>query len=265
MAKFDWYEATFFEINPLDLVREIERAHPFALIEPDRPQHGYRVGQVFKHGGDAMARVWWEGNEGVHVSTTSSHAHQLAPLLRGHGVHFPTRVDACEDWIEHGLFDRMADHLTAYAVAHRITITQLGDWVRGQARTLYLGSKHSAVRLVLYEKGYEQGANPDWVRLEIRCRPKGRTNRLLFSQLTPGQVFGAARWVVAALEGLGWDHLQAMSIGTVYRPSDDERARRVFLKQYGGILARWIDEFETPADFAAELVSLLNNKEVAPS
>lgn len=256
MAKFDWYEATFFEINPLDLVREIERAHPFALIEPDRPQYGYRVGQVFKHGGDAMARVWWEGNEGVHVSTTSSHAHRLAPLLRGHGVHFPTRVDACEDWIEHGLFDRMANHLTAYAVAHRITITQLGDWVRGQARTLYLGSKHSVVRLVLYEKGYEQGANPDWVRLEIRCRPKGRANRLLFSQLTPGQVFGAAKWVVAALEGLGWDHLQALSIGTVYRPSDEDRARRWIVKQGYGVISRWIDEAGGVEAFHAEFQQL---------
>lgn len=263
MAKFDWYEATFFEKNPLDLVREIELAHPFALIEPDRPQHGYRVGQVFKHGGEPMARVWWEGNEGVHVSTTSSHAHRLAPLLRGQGVHYPTRVDACEDWVEQGLFDRMAAHLIAYAVGNRITITQLGDWVRGQARTLYLGSKHSAVRLVLYEKGYEQGANPDWVRLEVRCRPKGRRNRLMFSVLTPGQVFGAAKWVVAALEGLGWDHLQALSIGTVYRPSDDERARRVLLKQYGAIIGRWVDEFETPAAFAEELVLLLANEAVA--
>lgn len=256
MAKFDWYECTYFESDPLELIRRLERSNPFAMIEPDSPKYGYRVGQVFRQGQDAMARVWWEGNEGVHVSTTSSHAHDLAPLLREHGVHSVTRLDACEDWIEHGLFDRMANHLIAYAVEHHITITQLGDWVRGEARTLYLGSKHSAVRLVLYEKGYEQGANPDWVRLEVRVRPKGRQAREAASHWTAGDAFGAARWVVEALQGLGWDHLQAKSIGTVYRPSNDERARLTLRKQYGAVMDRWYDECNRdPVAFVEELLA----------
>lgn len=258
MAKFDWYECTFFESDPLDLMRRLERSNPFAMIEPDAPKYGYRVGQVFRHGGDAMARVWWEGNEGVHVSSTSSYAHEVAPLLRAHGVHSVTRLDACEDWIEHGLFDRMAAHLISYAVANRITITQLGDWVRGEARTLYLGSKQSAVRLVLYEKGYEQGGNLDWVRLEVRVRPKGRIAREAAARWTPGEAFGAARWVVGALEGLGWDHLQAQSIGTVYRPSNDERARLTIRKQYGAVIGRWYDECgRDPAQLVAELLELV--------
>lgn len=257
MAKFDWYECTFFGADPLEIIRRIERAHPFAVIEPDAPKYGYRVGQVFRHGGEPMARVWWEGNEGVHVSTTSSHAHHLAPLLREHGVHSVTRLDACEDWIEPGLFDRMATHLIAYAVAHGITITQLGDWVRGEARTLYLGSKQSAVRLVLYEKGYEQGGDPNWVRLEVRVRPKGRMAREAVSKWTAGEAFGAAKWVVEALEGLGWDHLQAQSIGTVYRPSDDERARLALMKQYGGVIRRWMDEAGGVEEFHTELLALL--------
>jgi len=257
MAKFDWYECTFFGADPLEIIRRIERAHPFAVIEPDAPKYGYRVGQVFRHGGEAMARVWWEGNEGVHVSTTSSNAHDLAPLLRAHGVHSVTRLDACEDWIEAGLFDRMSAHLIAYAVANGITITQLGDWVRGEARTLYLGSKQSAVRLVLYEKGYEQGGDPNWVRLEVRVRPKGRMAREAVSEWTAGQAFGAARWVVEALEGLGWDHLQAQAVGSVYRPSNDERARLTLRKQYGAVIRRWVDECGgDPEAFVLELLAV---------
>lgn len=256
MPKFDWYECTYFGANPLEIIRAIERAHPFALIEPDVAKYGYRVGQVFKHGGEAMVRIWWEGNDGVHVSATSGNAHVLAPLLRAQGVHFVTRLDACEDWIEHGLFDRMAAGLIDYAVANRIVITQQGDWVRGQARTLYLGSKQSAVRLVLYEKGYEQGANPDWVRLEVRVRPKGRIAREAVSKWSPAEAFGAARWVVEALKGIGWDHLQAHSIGSVYRPSNDERARRALRKQYGAIIARWYDECNRdPVAFVGELLA----------
>lgn len=257
MARFDWYECTYFGADPLEIIQAIERAHPFAMIEPDAPKYGYRVGQVFKIGGEAMARVWWEGNEGVHVSTTSSHAHDLAPLLRAQGVHSITRLDACEDWIEPGLFDRMSAQLIAYAVANGITITQLGDWVRGEARTLYLGSKQSAVRLVLYEKGYEQGGDPNWVRLEVRVRPKGRLAREAVSKWTPGEAFGAARWVVEALEGIGWDHLQAQSVGSVYRPSNDERARITLRKQYGAVIRRWVDECGgDPEAFVAELLAV---------
>lgn len=259
MAKFDWYECTFHEVDPVDLIRHLERANPFSLIEPDAPKYGYQVGQVFRHGGDAMARVWWQGNEGVHVSSTSSYAHEIAPLLREYGGHQITRLDACEDWIEPGLFDLISSHLIAYAVANRITITQLGDWVRGEARTLYLGSKSSAVRLVLYEKGYEQGGDPNWVRLEVRVRPKGAIARRAAARWTPGDAFGAARWVVGALQGLGWDHLQAKSVGTVYRPSDDERARQAFAKQYGKVCQRWLAEAGGMEEFHTELFSLIES------
>ena len=256
MAKFDWYQCTYHGADPLEIIRAIEAAHPFALIEPDSPKNGYRVGQVFKLGGETLARVWWEGNTGVHVVTTSANAHELAPLLRAQGVHNVTRLDACEDWIEAGLFDRLAAHLIGYAQGHGITINQQGDWVRGQARTLYLGSPSSAVRLVLYEKGYEAGGDVNWVRLEVRCRPKGEAREAV-ARWSPGEAFGAARWVVDALAGLGWDHLQAKAIGTVYRPSDDERARLTLAKQYGGVLRRWIDEAGSMEAFHTELAGLL--------
>ena len=257
MARFDWYECTFHETDPVGLMRHLERAHPWAVIEPDRALYGYQVGYRLRRGPDVMARVWWQGVAGVHVSCTSDYAHELAPLLREWGPHRVTRVDACEDWLHAGLFDRLAEHFVAYAVAHRITLSQVGDWVRGEARTLYLGSKASAVRLVLYEKGYEQQSRPEWVRLEVRVRPKGRDAGEEVAQWTPGQCFAAARWVVGALEGLGWDHLQARSVGTVYRPSDEERARRALARQYGRVLERWLAESGSLEAFQAELAALM--------
>jgi hypothetical protein len=257
MAKFDWYQCTFHELSPLDVMRSIEKAYPFALIEPDAAKNGYRVGHVFKQGDEVLARVWWEGNPGVHVITTSANAHKLAPLLRGLGGHQVTRLDACEDWIESGLFDRLSAHLTGFAVANGIKIEQQGDWVRGVGRTLYLGARSSTVRLVLYEKGYECGGDLDWVRMEVRCRPKGLIARMLVSEWLPGDAFGAAQWLVEALEGIGWGHLQAQSIGTVYRPSDDERARLVLIKQYGAVLRRWHEQAGGLEAFSLELMDQL--------
>lgn len=260
MAAFDQYNCTFHERDPLEVIRAIEQAEPFALITPDRPKSGYQVGQVFTHGGEAMARVWWQGNPGVHVRVHGGNAERLAPVLRALGGHLVTRVDSREDWIEAGLFDKLAAALIAYAEAHGITINQQGDWVRGQGRTLYLGSRTSPVMLRLYEKGYqigiERGGDPNHVRLEVEVKPKGEEARLAVSRWTAGECFGASRWVVEALKTIGWDHLQAQSIGSVYRPSDDERARLAVQRQYGQVLRRWFDESGDLAVFAAELLEL---------
>ena len=259
MASFDQYNCTFHEVSPLLIMRTLERAEPFAVIEPDRPKNGYQVGQVLKHGGDAIARVWWQGNPGVHVICHSEHSVRLAPVLRGLAGHQVTRVDAREDWIEAGMFDRLAAPLIGYAKAHGIVINQLGDWVRGEGRTLYLGSRSSPVMLRLYEKGYQigihAGGNPDHVRLEVEVKPKGAANRHAVSRWTPGECFAASQWVVEALKTIGWDHLQAKSIGTVYRPSDDERARLAIQRQYGQVLRRWFEETGDAQAFAGELLA----------
>ncbi|PXB46998.1 hypothetical protein C0056_18400 [Pseudomonas aeruginosa] len=42
---------------------------------------------------------------------------------------------------------------------------------------------------------------------------------------------------------IGWDDLHARaSIGTVWRRSDDERARAALLRQYGAIIESWATE-----------------------
>ena len=106
--------------------------------------------------------------------------------------------------------------------------------------TLYIGSKDSPVRLVIYEKGYEQGGDAprDWVRMEARIRPK-REHRSMVSTWDASTVF-CAQWLPEALEALGWDDLdKRSSIGTVWRKSDEERARAALVKQYGAVIARW--------------------------
>lgn len=118
----------------------------------------------------------------------------------------------------------------------------MGDWIRGEGRTLYIGSKTSPVQLMIYEKGFEQGglAPRDWVRLEVKVRPK-REHRSAVSRWEPEDAFGAS-WVPDALKCLGWDHLRKKSVGTVWKQSDAERARRALLKQYGATLAIWAQE-----------------------
>jgi hypothetical protein len=231
----------------------------FDLVDlvPSAPKNGYTHGTEVRRGDHVVAWIWWGGNPGVCVTGSGEDSPAVAEFLRGlPAYHRVTRADACEDWVQAGLFDRLSRVLIEYAEGNRVRINQQGDWVRHQERTLYLGSQTSVVQLVLYEKGYQVGGDPDWVRLEVRVRPKKGAG-FDVAQWPPGKLFEASRWVVEALERIGWDHLQAESIGTVWRPSDQERARRALLAQYGRTLREWADELGSYEALAQELAEAL--------
>lgn len=261
-ARFDWYQSTVTVQCPEDsgLVEHLLRAWPFSEWAPAKNLNGYTKGGAISIGGRVLCHLCWGGQVGVNCKTTSDESPVLAEALKAFcqkplfpsadGLealrtkhHLPTRVDSCIDWVEPGLFDSLASMLTQYAQDNRLAINQQGDWVRGEGRTLYVGSKDSPVRLVIYEKGYEQGGDAprDWVRMEARIRPK-REHRAVVASWDASDVFGA-QWIPEALQALGWDDLcKRSAIGTVWRKSDEERARAALCKQYGAILARWATE-----------------------
>jgi len=249
-AKFDWYQATVMVQNPQEsgLVGALLEAWPFSDWAPAKNLNGYLFGGAIVRGGRTLCHLCWggEGNQGLGVNckTSSSESPVLAQALAQFGaVYLPTRIDSAVDWREPGLFDSLANHLIEYAKQNRLQINQQGDWARGESRTLYVGSQSSPVRLVLYEKGYEQGGDAprDWVRLEARIRPN-KAHRQRIATWDASQVF-CAGWIPQALDALGWDDLHNRSaIGTVWRCDDTERARTALLKQYGAIMAAWSDE-----------------------
>nr|WP_011266115.1 replication initiation factor domain-containing protein [Pseudomonas sp. S-47]AAX51984.1 replication protein [Pseudomonas sp. S-47] len=244
-AKFDWYQSTVLVADPQDsgLVDHLLKAWPLTDWAPARNLNGYTHGGAIIRGDRILCHLCWGGQTGVNCKTSSSESGVLAEALATFGKqHLPTRVDSAMDWYEDGLFDSMAALLIDYAQDARLTINQQGDWIRGEGRTLYVGSTDSPVRVVLYEKGYEQGGDAprNWVRLEVRVRPK-REWRSTVARWTAEDVF-CAGWAPRALQALGWDDLESRSIGTVWKRSDDERARAALVKQYGGILDRWMTE-----------------------
>lgn len=246
MGKFDWYQTTVRTGNPQEsgLVDAILRAYPLTDYAPCTGQNGYSFGGQFVRGSSVVCRLSWGGQPGVNVTATSDNAPALSEALRELRIpHSPTRIDTALDWEEEGLFESLSGGLIAFAQERRLAIMQVGDWIRGEGRTLYIGSKDSAVRLVLYEKGAEQGCThrPNWVRLEARIRPKGDA-RALAMTFDPMDVFSCG-WLTEALDAIDFEHgLSKRTIGTIWRKSDTERARAALLKQYGGILRAWADE-----------------------
>ena len=237
MARWDWYQGTVHGVDVRDIASDALKAFDLVDLVPCRPKNGYEQGAQVRRGLRTLCEIWWGGNPGVHVKGTSEDAPAVAELLRK-WPHRVSRADACEDWVEEGLFDRLSSVLIAFAVAARIRLHQVGDWVQGKGRTLYLGGDTSSVQLMLYEKGAERGVALPWVRLEVMVRPKGQAGYQVASW-APGQAFGAAPWLVEALRHIGWDHLTTQSVGTVWRPSDSERAKRQLVRQYRATIRAW--------------------------
>ena len=244
-AEFDWYQSSVLVRCPQEsgLVDVLLAAWPFSDWAPAKNLNGYTHGGAIRRGSNILCHVCWGGQPGVNCKTTSSESPVLAAALKRFGhPHLPTRIDSRVDWDQEGLYDRLSGELMQYALDNRLSIKVEGDWVRGQARTLYLGSTTSPVRLVLYEKGYEQGgaASKHWVRLEVRLRPK-REWREVVASWSAETVF-CAGWVPDALKAIGWDDLERKSVGSIRKPTDELRARMALATQYGNIFTDWADE-----------------------
>lgn len=240
MAKFDWWQGTIRGANADRICVQLADQVGLADIAPATPRNGYERGARIVRGDHTHAEVWWGGNPGVHVKLTGEHAAEHADWLRGQGAE-PSRVDACEDFQQVGLADELFHKATAYALTHNIKLSHQGDWARNHGRTLYLGARSSTAQLVIYEKGHQLGADPNWVRVEARLYPK-RRSRSDLARLSADKCMGASPWIGKLLELWGWENLQSLRLGTVWRPSDTERARAALLRQYGRIIRSWADD-----------------------
>lgn len=262
VSRWDWYQSTVYVQDPSSsgLVDVLLAHWELSDFVPAKNLNGYHYGGAIVRGARVLCHLCWGGQQGINCKTTSDESPVLAKALRAFGrEHRPTRVDACLDWEEDGLFDSLAKALIGFAQQGKgLAINQQGDWVRGEGRTLYLGSKDSPVRLVLYEKGYEQGgeAPRNWVRLEVRVRPK-KEHRQSVARWEPADAFGAG-WVADACKVINLAELQKRTVGTTWKRSDDERARYALMAQYGKTLMRWAAEHESPEAFGRHLVALLD-------
>lgn len=245
-SKWDWYQTTVAVEDPgsSGLVNCLLRAWEFSDFVPAKNLNGYHYGGQITRGDRVLCHLCWGGQAGVNLKTTSDESHVLASAMADFGVeHLPTRVDSCLDWEEDGLFDSLATALIKFAqLGKGLAINQQGDWTRGIGRTLYLGSPSSPVRLVLYEKGYEQGGDAplNWVRLEARVRPK-KEHRAEVASWSPEHAF-AAGWIAAACKHIGLDDLEKRAVGTIWKRTDDEKTRWAMLRQYGSALRKWLAE-----------------------
>ena len=202
--RWDWYQATVPAASDR-VIAALVAGYPGAEVHQGRGLHGFAYRSDLQAGGDTVATVLHGGSNPMPNAWASG---ELAPRFAGvlrdvFPQHRVTRFDACQDFEEPGVFDRLSKMVLSFADAHKLKVSHAGDWHRGQdGRTLYLGSRSSPVLARLYEKGIQQReaaqtlgepVRADWVRLELRVRPEGPA-REVCATMQPEQAWGLSRW-----------------------------------------------------------------------
>lgn len=125
-----------------------------------------------------------------------------------------TRLDSAIDVLG-GDFDQLAGLVdnAAKQPKNGAPVHARAHYDYGSGRTLYVGSKNSAVLVRVYEKGLEQrskgksDAPLDWVRLELQWRPSG-VKRTAALEASPAEVWGASSWTADVARQLLGDNVQ---------------------------------------------------------
>lgn len=240
--RWDWYQATV-ETEPDHVIGELLAAFDMASLKDCPPNRPYERGVAIVRGDRTLAKCFWGGvNPKPNVLATGEDSVIAAGVLRNGIAHRVSRADACEDYESPGAWDGIAGMWLETAEEFGVTVTHQGDFYRAEkGRTLYLGAPSSVVRARCYEKGVQLGIDRPIVRAEVQCRPKSHAKDRV-SKLEPEEIWGLSRWSRSLGECLTGLEIPRVLAGTLYTPTDTDRARAALLRQYGKHLQVWADE-----------------------
>jgi hypothetical protein len=244
-VNFDWYAATV-RTSPEEVLGELAH-YQDGETEQCRPLGGYRFARAAKviQGRDTVATVMWDGPgsageevPGCFVLGTGRHGARVAMFMRGaFPSHAVSRADVACDYSGPGSWERLCGLSLKVADKHGVKVEHAGDWHRGkEGRSIYVGGRMSVTREICYEKGKQLGTDPDHVRVELRVRPGSRDAKFEAAKLAPKDFFGSAAWSRDLAAELEVPEVQKISLGTIYRESDVQRAEQALLHQYGRTL-----------------------------
>lgn len=233
-------------------------------IDLEKPLNGYQQGFKLVRNGSLLCQAFTGGTGSARGSSqfvSASTASEVYPLLQDHFPgHSVSRLDAAEDFIGAGAWDRLVSLLTDIAARHRVTMAPYGeghtrpDGTRDatKGRSWYFGSKTSTFRVVLYEKGLEQiakgiPADPSWVRLEVRVRPSSKSKSIFGDRnFTPSDLLGMSKWGLELAAFLGAPDLERYNIGSVWKPTEIEKVAQKIVRMFDRGLDQLLAEHGTP-------------------
>lgn len=236
MCEFDFYNANI-DSNYENLVERIAKDLDLD-IERARPKYGYEEAvslvrgtarhMLIQSGGDAVGT-------GTYCSANGAFSNEFYQWLAHNKIEYQLiRADVKIDLDGKEYFMQIANMLKKVALNHRLKTSCMGDWVQtNTGRTLYVGSRQSPVYCRLYEKGHQLSYASNLVRLEFEIKPKKQA-RLELARQPAKNFINVNRWVSELISMMTQSSIEPgdLKLGTVYLPSDHEKALAHLIKQY---------------------------------
>lgn len=234
--KFDWYQASIPDVDPQLVIATLARSEYYGEWEQTKALKGYDEGAQFVVGNEVVFRLNHGGQNseyGANVLASGGNAPKLASVIREHfPKHRVARLDSCEDYHHKDAYRFLRKAALRIAKDQKVQVREIVKPLveSDDGRTLYLGSKTSAVQMRIYEKGKQLGCGTEWVRAELMIRPQKQAKEIV-SLLSPDECWGLSKWSLAMGRELGNSELQKVD-AVVFQQSDHERAYRFMLRQY---------------------------------
>lgn len=238
LTKFDWFCAGV----DCDIVLFVENFKKFfdCDVEDVPPRNGYRYAIRLVRGSHVFALVMYGGdNVGsrLYVQASGYESNALRDYLV---IHYPDsvliRADICLDIDEPDVFKSLFELLCRVSTQFRLNTNSVGDWVNEVGgRTFYVGSRQSPAYCRLYEKGKQLLVkNPDYVRLELECKPKNGDSRYHWFSRPASDFWGFNAWTASLFSQISGLGILPSSVkpGIVHRDSSHDRAMHFLIRQY---------------------------------
>lgn len=270
LAVWDWYQASF-DADPEGVINQF-CSDQNCVPEMTKPQPPYLYGVAFhplNRRGEVdtkivFATLHYGGvNDKLMLRATGGEAGPVAQYIRKTWpVHQVSRADMAVDVEQAGIFEEWSAWLIQYAKDNRLKTGFAGDWANGtQGRTLYVGSRQSAVFIRLYEKGHEQAAKGnrfaslDWVRFEAEIKPQNKAAKVRLASIAPHQCFGVSKVTREFAAFLGAEYTEIKVTKGRAEKSDDPM--RHLAKQYGKTLTEYLTNAVEEVGYFAAVNNLL--------
>lgn len=254
--RFDWYQATIPE-HPIVLVDTVKAAlAPGGQVVEGRGRHNYHQSfRINDAQGFRVAEVLAGGNNGdPNITASGEVTPAFVDVVRScWPSHRVTRFDSAEDFAKEGALDGLEAICRGVAKELRVKGRAVVPDDPTEGKTYYMGAPTSDNRVRLYDKTAETRRKlpecrhaeiPDhWARLEVQVRPI-KEWKAYAAQATPEEAWGFAGWThELAKRAFSLDIARVtMKAG---RETDDERAFRHLVIQYGPLLERVMKEVGT--------------------
>jgi len=246
-ARFDWYSATFEQLDDGRVPASLALALG-GTVSWGRGRLGYARCATIERQDETLARVFVGSARlgEVHVAVSGDACDRVVPLVRRlWPEHRVARADSAIDFkAEFEVIDAAA---LEFAKDRRLAFRLVTDSEDGATR--YLGSPKSEVQVRVYKKTEQlrkmhperaQEVAEGIVRVELQARP-GSVVKASVASMTAEELWGLGAWTRDfAVEFLQVD---AERVSTHFRvPSDWSRSLHWLGKQYGPLIRKRADE-----------------------